>query len=111
MNKNYLIHLSGQGDDIYIPVSKATFDWINSPRPTFSFNEYSVEETVPQFVLDDFPNCVPGQENEHGFRPDIVTVSTGSCENDRALHLSCMEGYSHEYITGNWKDVWEGWIY
>lgn len=83
MNKKlcYLVYLDGMKDHYYFLVGKASWDWINSPRP--SFNQANAqEESIPQAVLDECTQPITEKE---------VHVTTGSCENDRAIHL--MEGF------------------
>lgn len=104
MSKKYLINLSGQGDQYYFVVGPAAFNWIDSPRPT-NFKDYAVQEAVPADVLAELPKL-----------PKTVHVTTGSCENDRAIFL--MEGFAFKEIydrypakKGPFDDEWTGCIY
>ena len=98
----YLINLSGGGDQYYLVVGKAAFDWIESLRPT-NFKDYSADEPVPAGVLAEATKPMP----------KTCLVTTGSCENDRALFL--MEGfkvyYSYPKKQGPFEDEWTGCIY
>ena len=100
MNK-YLVYLEGGGDHYWLIVGKAAIDWINSPRPEFDDSHY-FEEPVPEAVRAE---CYPTME-------PVCHVTTGSCENDRALHL--LEGYKIHSVFPKriaFEGSWEGYVY
>lgn len=78
MNKNlcYLISLEGGGDRYYFLVGKASFNWINSPRPDFSQTS-CVQETIPAEVLAECTTLID----------PVADITRGSWDNDRALFL------------------------
>jgi len=72
----YLISLEGQGDETKTLVDQETWDWIHSPRPTFVNHSAREMETLPASVREAL------EEDEHF---DGVFVTSGTCENDRAI--------------------------
>jgi hypothetical protein len=106
-SKKYLIHLSGGGDETYFVVGEATFNYINSPRPPELKSVSGVKETIPQAVIDEMiPEYVKMIENP-------ITVTSGSCENDRALFV--MFGFKqHDYLVWSnkrYESMFEGYLY
>jgi hypothetical protein len=83
-NRCYLLILSGGGDTTITVVDQTAWDYINGPAPKFPEGQYSAQETPPW----------------HRDRLiATVTVTTGSWENDRALHASVETGKSFDTIT------------
>lgn len=82
--KLYSISLQGQGDHELALVSKDVFAYIIQPRPKFPRGVYSVIETdtVPVSVAKKLAVIYP---EEFGESYTGVEVTTGSCENDRAM--------------------------
>src|SRR5436190_7346890 len=98
----YLIHLEGGGDVYLKIVDKEAFDWIESPRP--EMRGYSANDTTcPKSQIElrrAEHNSWPGDE----FKDTYVT--SGSCENDRALSLVTLEEY-HRQTFYTVKEVME----
>lgn len=102
MNK-YLIRLDDySGDTVYMVVGKAAFDWIEAPRPVSLSRKTLVNERIPAEVL--------AEATEQPERK-TVEVTSGSCENDRAIHLMNMFKCYERKPRGPFAGEWVGCIY
>lgn len=117
--KVYILILTGQGDTYVRVIDKEAWEWIFSPSPSFPAGKYEAfDPTTPQSVLDALK-----KEYKDSNAPD-VRVSSGSCDNDRALLCySNIPGYKGNYNSvksalkaiekrgDTVKDTYEGYIY
>ena len=102
-SKKYLVHLEGGGDTYYFVVGQATWDWINSDWPEFD-DSCCVDETVSAEVIAEATELSPDFDT-------TVRVTSGSCDNDRAMHLFGLFKTHHKYPRGEYEDCYEGCIY
>jgi hypothetical protein len=125
-----LLHMSGQGDDYYRLVDRLTWEWVFSPRPRFN-SHFSAKENPPDAVKQGWwaahydPKQAAWPEFEFKRWEDVVVhVTSGSCENDRALSCynvidgKCAEFHSLRQLQQFMKkhDIvitkeWNGCIY
>lgn len=99
--KKYLICLSGGGDTDRFVVGEATWNWINQDPPDFD-QTHSFDE-----VISDEVRAEAAKPDEV---PATVRVTSGSYDNDRALHASCWSK-SVKSGKGTFEDVYDGVIY
>ncbi len=100
----YLIVLEGGGDVDIKVVDQETYDWITSDdlgQPPGSEEETMWEDqSVPASQLAKMKS----KEGEH-YQPPMIT--SGSWDNDRAIHCCAADGYDTEYdsIKEALKDI------
>lgn len=99
--EKYLIRLDDfSGDTVYMVVGKAAFDWIESQRPPQLNLSGHINERIPEAVLEEAT-----QQPEY----KTVTVTSGSCENDRAIALmnlfECLDKKPRGKFAGEWVGV------
>jgi len=104
MSKKYLVHLRDySGDDCYFVVGEATLNWFDSPRPeAFNKGKTSFNEKIPADVLAE---ATETPQNK------TVCVTSGSCENDRAIQAMELFTVLAFKPRGKFTDIWEGMIY
>jgi len=107
MSKKYQVHLRAfDGDDAFMVIGEAAWNWINSPRPAaFAKGKTGVYENVPAEVLAE-ATAIDDEDREEG-----CFVTTGSCENDRALYLLGLYKYTSRPKSGVYDDFYNGMIY
>jgi len=101
MKKKYLIILEGGGDVERFVVGEATWNWINSDAPDFG-STHSADEVISDKVRAEAMN---GEAV-----PEKVRVTSGSYDNDRAIHASCWSK-SVASGRGTFEDIYSGAIY
>lgn len=102
----YLISLSGGGDDQKKLVDKETWDWINSPRPNFGdTNSFYELDTIPASTRERLVKQHDENKWEGDGDFDGVMVTTGSCENDRALAAPGIEIDGEEASFYSYKEL------
>ena len=79
--KVYLVALIGQGDEEYRLVSEEVFNWINSPVPEFPDGECSMSDPAT-------PEEVKAYRRLNSEDDECTYITTGSCQNDRALNAA-----------------------
>jgi hypothetical protein len=99
--KKYLICLEGGGDVDRFIVGEATWNWINQDPPDFGL-AYATDETVSPEVR--------AEAADQSAVPETVRVTSGSYDNDRAIHASCWSK-SVKTGRGTFEDVYNGAIY
>ena len=123
MKQLYLVALEGDGDMLKL-VSKAAWDYIDQPAPDFQ-GETSVHEKPPRQVQEEcfesFANnpYIPEKNRPKQIEDVAFHVTTGSLENDRALHLIGIHtASSHMELMAICKehdieiiDEWQGYVY
>ena len=108
--KKYLINLTGGGDTITFIVGQAGWDYINQPRPDFGNNSAALEK-VPAACVAEMDAEQMKNFGKYG-SPDECQVTTGSWDNDRALHLSGLYVTLEHYPRGQYfEDMYSGCIY
>lgn len=104
----WLLHLEGGGDEEYKLVPKVVWDWVFSPRPAALSTKSCAEDVIPPEVLDAMP----------GMQYARIMVTSGSCENDRAIMVRGQE-FSTKAETLSWildnnvelDGEWHGCLY
>ena len=91
----YLVLLTNYEDEQCCMVDKETMDWIHSPRPVFINN--GAYENFPPNLAKVY------EENEEDTKG--AYVSSGSCENDRAMY--CRSIPEHYDETSDLETVLE----
>lgn len=106
----YLLTMSGQGDTDIKIVDKETWDWIFS-----DFTGDGEDPNVPQSQIK--------LRSEQYDDEDIVSITSGSYENDRALQCCSVKPYKYSYDSARQAlsavkkngdkivDEWTGYIY
>lgn len=99
-----LVHLRDfGGDDVFFVIGQETFEWINSPRPAcFEKGKTSYIEKVPAAVLEEATIKNAAKK---------VQVTSGSCENDRAIHAMSMFETFDLPPSGKFDGFYTGMIY
>lgn len=113
MSKQYLVTLQG-GDTIRFIVGQAGWDYINQDYPNFPPGKFSVDEKVPDDCVLEMDKKKVKEYRAFGveYLPEICTVTTGSWDNDRALHLSGLYKNYDRYPRGKtFEDEYNGCIY
>jgi hypothetical protein len=105
MAKKYLVTLKDfGGDDAYFVVGEATYKWFDSPRPFALVNGKSgAREQVPAEVIAE--TTLPKGKVK------IVEVTSGSCENDRAIQAMEFFEVHDTPPSGKYDGFWNGMIY
>lgn len=114
MSKQYLVTLQGGGDTMMFIVGQAGWDYIHQDYPTFKDGEYSLTETVPEDCCAEMDTKMVKQYLSYGteYRVEQCEVTTGSWDNDRALHLSGLYKNLDRYPRGKkFEDQYTGCIY
>lgn len=111
--KKYLILLAGMGDRTTFVVGPAGWAYIHSDYPTFPEGEFSLTETLPQAVIDEMDAKLVAEVREYGegYGPEQCEVTTGSWDNDRAIHLSSFYKQYDRVPRGPWADQYDGCLY
>jgi hypothetical protein len=106
MSKKILVHLRAfDGDDAFFVVGQATFEWFNAPRPAaFDKGKTSYNEKIPAAVLAEATN--PDANSAK-----TVCVTSGSCENDRAIHAMSLFTVTDTPPSGKYDGFYDGMIY
>lgn len=106
MAKKYLVHLKDYtGDDVFFVVGEATYKWFISERPAcFAKGKTSYNERIPAAVLAE------ATEVDEEF-PKTVCVTSGSCDNDRAIHAMGLFKIQYLPPSGKFNGFYNGLIY
>ncbi len=114
MSKQYLVTLQGGGDTIMFIVGQAGWDYIHQDYPDFPHGEYSMTEKVPDDCVLEMDKKKVAEYRAYGpeYKPEECCVTTGSWDNDRALHLSGLYKNYERYPRGKkFEDQYTGCIY
>lgn len=87
--KGYLIHLSSNGDTIIKVINQITWNYIHTPRPKFV--RHSATEKLPI-----------GAEADTEEPTATIVVTSGSCENDRALQVKGIARFTSPNAYTKW---------
>lgn len=110
--KQYLILLAGGGDRYIFIVGQAGWDYINSPYPDFK-DESCLTETLPAALIAEMdPKLIKKyRAYGEGYGPEQCEVTTGSWDNDRAIHLSSFYKNYDRVPKADFADQYDGCIY
>jgi hypothetical protein len=130
MSALYMIVLEGGGDVIVKLVDQETYDWLDSPRPKMIENsalDKSCPEAVRQRAYQEYVAAESHWPDEQvkPYEEYWPYVTSGSCENDRALWVPASEvagaklDFSDVADATNWcvehgikvNGSWNGCIY